>query len=83
MRSIITPIIKGADKDPCVSLNYRGIRFLSCVQKIYSSILNERLIHYVEYFDLLVDEQNGFRKKPSCVDHVYALTSAVHNRLSV
>ncbi len=30
-----------------------------------------------------MDEQNGFRKKRSCVDHVYALTSAVQNRLSI
>ncbi len=83
MRSIITPIPKGADRDPCVPLNYRGIRLLSCVQKIYSSLLNKRLIQNLEYFDLLVDEQNGSRKKRSCVDHVYALTSAVQNRLSI
>ena len=55
MRSIITPSQKGANKVPCVPLNYRGISLLSCVQKIYSIILNKRLIHYVEYFDLLVD----------------------------
>ncbi len=51
--------------------------------KIYSSLLNKRLIQNFKYFDLLVDEQNGSRKKRSCVDHVYALTSAVQNRLSI
>ncbi len=81
--SWITPIPKGADKDPCVPLNYRGISLLSYVQKIYSSILNKRLMQYLEFFDLLVDEQNGFSKNLSCVDHIYAFTSAVQNRLSV
>ncbi len=40
-------------------------------------------MQYLEFLDLLVDEQNGFRKNQSCADHIYALTSAVQNRLSV
>ncbi len=83
MRSIMTLIPKGANKDPCVPLKNRCSSLLSCIQKIYSSILNKRFIQYVEYFDSLVDEQNCFRKKSSYVDHVYALASAVQNRPSV
>ena len=81
-RSVITPIPKGASKDPCVPLNYRGISLLSCLYKMYTSLLNQRLSLYCESNDLLVDEQNGFRAARSCQDHVYVLSSVIQNRKS-
>ena len=60
LRGVIVPIPKGADKDPCVPLNYRGITLLSCVYKVYSSVLNNRLVKYFDLVDAFVDEQNGF-----------------------
>ena len=30
--------------------------------------------------ELLVDEQNGFRKNRACIDHVFSLTSIIRNR---
>ena len=38
LKGLIAPIPKGAGKDPCVPLNYRGITLLSCVSKTYTSI---------------------------------------------
>ena len=78
--SIIAPIPKSASKDPCVPLNYRGISLLSCLYKLYTSMLNLRLTSYCENNDYLVDEQNGFRPKRSCQDHVYVLSSIIRNR---
>ena len=69
--SIISPIPKSASKDPCVPLNYRGITLLSCMYKLYSAALNSRITSHCEMNDLLVDEQNGFRPKRSCQDHIY------------
>jgi hypothetical protein len=66
LRGIINPIPKGADKDPCVPLNYRGVSLLSCVYKTYSSIINNRLVKYLELLNILVEEQNGFRAKRAC-----------------
>jgi hypothetical protein len=82
LRAIISPIPKGADKDPCVPLNYRGVSLLSCMHKTYSSIINNRLMGYFEDQNILVDEQNGFRAKRACVDHVYSLSTIIRNRLA-
>ena len=82
LRGIISPIPKGADKDPYVPLNYRGVSLLSCVYKTYSSIINNRLVRYAEDLGILVDEQNGFRAKRACVDHVYSLSTLIRNRLT-
>ena len=81
-KSVITPIPKSASKDPCVPLNYRGISLLSCMYKVYTACLNSRLSSYCEANNYLVDEQNGFRPKRSCQDHVYALSSIIRNRKS-
>ena len=54
--TIILPITKESTKDPRVPLNYRGISLLSCISKLYSSFLNNRLLSYLE----ANDGQNGF-----------------------
>ncbi len=81
-QAIIKPIPKGADKDPYLPLNYRGISLLSCVSKTYSSILNNRLVSYMEESGMFPEEQNGFRKGRSCQDHIFSLTSIIKNRIS-
>ena len=82
LKAIINPIPKGSSKDPYVPLNYRGISLLSCISKTYTSLINERINKFCEQNDLLVDEQNGFRKGRSCADHLFTLTSVIRNRLS-
>ena len=79
-KAIIAPIPKSSSKDPCVPLNYRGISLLSCIYKLYSSLLNLRLTQHCEENELIVDEQNGFRSKRSCLDHIYVLSTVVRNR---
>ena len=79
-KAILTPVPK-AGKDHLEPLNHRGISILSCVGKLYSSILNNRIINYCDILELLVPEQNGFRKKRSCQDHIFTVTTIVRNRL--
>ena len=43
-RAIISPIPKNVNDDKRVPLNYRGISLLCCTSKIYSAILNQRMI---------------------------------------
>lgn len=81
-KAIICPILKDSSSDPPLPLNYRGISLLSVVAKIYSSVLNNRLVTYQDDNNLLVDEQNGFRSERSCLDHVFTLNSIVKNRNS-
>jgi hypothetical protein len=80
LKALITPIPKGGNKDPFVPLHYRGISLLSCVCKVYSSILNRRIVNYFEFMNLFSDAQNGFRKGRSCSDHIFTLTSIIRNR---
>ena len=63
-------------------LDYRGLALQSCIHKIFSSILNARIVKYMEVNGILADEQNGFRKKRSCLHHVHNLTSLVKTRIS-
>ena len=60
-KAIITPVPKNSMKDPHVPTEYRGVSLLSHIGKIYSQILNNRVVSYCEEIDLFCDEQNGFR----------------------
>ena len=82
-KSIITPIPKSPKDDPKIPLNYRGISLLSTVYKLYSSVLNNRLVNFLEQNNKLEEEQNGFRKGRACLDHIYTVTTVVRNRLKL
>uniref|UniRef100_A0A3P9J295 Reverse transcriptase domain-containing protein n=1 Tax=Oryzias latipes TaxID=8090 RepID=A0A3P9J295_ORYLA len=61
-KSIIKPIPKSPQADTRVPLNYRGISLLCTVYKVFSSILNNQLSQYLETNQVLVEQQNGFRR---------------------
>ena len=82
LRSIINPTPKGAGKYLYIPTNYMGISLISCVGKLYSAVLNDRLVEYLGLLNLIADKQNGFRKDRSCEDHVFVLDSVVKNRLN-
>ena len=75
-KGIIIPIYKkkGDDTDPN---NYRGISLLSCIGKVFTSLVSSRISTYVENFEILGGEQAGFRKKYSTVDHVFVLNGLI------
>ena len=56
------------------------------MHKLYSSVINDRLCEWVEHSDILVDEQNGFRKKQSTIDtidtidHLSSVTNLIETR---
>ena len=77
--SNIKPIPK-PEKDRRDPLQNRCISIMCCVAKLYSSILTTRLQKYLEKNVLLVDEQNGFRSKRSCIDHLFTLVTVLRNR---
>ena len=60
--------------------NYRAISLISCIAKIYSSLLNSRLTSFLEDNNTLADEQNGFRCSRSCEDHVFLLSSIIDSQ---
>lgn len=82
-KAIICPVLKDKSSDKRVPLNYRGISLLSCVSKLYTSFINKRLTTYLETNGVLADEQNGFRAKRSCEDHIFTNNSIIRNNNSV
>ena len=79
-RAIICPIPKDMSKCMYDPSNYRGISVLPCIAKLYSIILNNRIVKYYDVLDIIVDEQYGFRTDLSCLHHIYTLTSIVRHR---
>ena len=72
----IIPIFKnkGESNNPT---NYRPITILSCLGKLFTSILNNRLNSYLEEFAILSENQAGFRKGYSCTDHIFTLNTLI------
>ena len=73
-KGLIFPIFKGgtveAKQDP---MNYRGITLLSVVGKLYTIVLKNRLEEWCESKGILAEEQAGFRKARSTIDHIFTL----------
>ena len=69
---LIVPIYKnkGDIRNPD---NYRGITLLSCIGKLFTSILNYRLSEFLDESGALGEEQAGFRSGYSTQDHVFTL----------
>ncbi len=63
-------------------LHYRGISLLSCVSMVFTCFSNNRITTYLDTMDLIEDEQNGFRKDGSYLDHIYVLSSINRNRIN-
>ena len=53
---------------------------LAC--KMYADVLNKRLLKWLECNNKICDEQNGFRPKRSCEDHIYTLHSIIKSSLA-
>ena len=69
---IIKPLYKNKGDINDVN-NYRGITLLSCLGKLFTSILNSRLYTYLTDENILGNEQAGFRSQHSTLDHIFAL----------
>jgi exonuclease III len=69
---LIKPIYKnkGSKNDPD---NYRGITILSCFGKLFTALINKRLVKFLEDTGHIGPEQAGFRKGYSTVDHIFTL----------
>jgi hypothetical protein len=77
-KGIICPIHKDGDKKQ--TRNYRGITLLSNVGKIYTYVLNRRLLGWCERNQVLVEEQAGFRPRRGCPDQHFSLVEILKNR---
>ena len=69
---LVKPIYKNKG-DPTKPDNYRPITLLSCLGKVFTCILNHRLETFGNEINLLKENQAGFRKSYSTLDHVLTL----------
>ena len=79
-KAIIAPVPKQG-KDPYEPLSYRGISLLSCIGKVYSALIESRIVKYCDMLGLIADEQNGFRRGRSCSEHIFLVTSIIRSRV--
>ena len=78
--SIICPLHKKGDRsDPG---NYRAIALINSMCKIFTNILNLRLIDWCETNDMISESQAGFRRSYSTIDNAFTLQALVQKYLS-
>ena len=69
----IIPAFKSDDSfDPN---NYRGISVSSCLGKLFTLVINERLIKFLDIENTLSSFQIGFRRGYRTSDHVFVLNT--------
>ena len=76
LEGFIVPIFKNKG-DPKDVNNYRPITILSCLGKLFTSILNMRLSEFLEKNNIINENQAGFRKGFSCADHIFTLHALI------
>lgn len=57
--------------------NYRGITINSCLSKVFNSILNNRLVEFLNVNSIMKDEQIGFLKGARTADHIFKLKTLI------
>ena len=77
---IIIPLHKKGDKND--ANNYRGITLLSCLSKIFTSILNSIIVSFCEENNGISDAQFGFKKGSSTTGAIFALNTLVEHFLN-
>ena len=74
------PIFKnGSYNDPN---NYRGIAIMSCLGKLFCTVVNIRLYTWIEKHGKLSPWQGGFRKKIGCNFQCFRLMATVFSQFS-
>ena len=73
---VIKPIYKnkGSPQNP---ENYRPISLLSCLGKLFTCIINNRLKKYADETNLINETQAGFRKNFSTADNIFIVRSLI------
>jgi len=74
----ISPLFKKGYKQDIQ--NYRPIAVLSVFSKILEKMMYNRLLSFLKKFNILTDEQNGFRNK-NLLKLLFTLSLKIHNKL--
>ena len=75
-QSYQVPLYKSGDKLECN--NYRGISICSCLCKLFTSIMQTHLLHFLENNKKISKHQAAFRPGHSTSDHIFTLKSIIN-----
>jgi hypothetical protein len=80
-KGILMPIFKnrGSQSDPN---SYREATLNSCISKMFSAVLNNRLTKFSDECELITNAQAGFRKGFSTNDAIFILHALISIYLS-
>ena len=81
-RALIIPIQKGRVCERSNLNTYRGISSLTCVGKLFTKSINNRLTEWSEDNDSVSEVQAGFTKGKSMIDKMFIFQSIITNYLS-
>ena len=75
-KGILIPIfkIKGSKSDPN---SHRGVTLNSCISKMFSVVLINRLTKFSDEFELITNAQAGFGKGFSTNDNIFILYALI------
>ena len=76
LEGIIRPIYKNKGDIKNVE-NFLPITILSCLGKLFTAMLNNRLTEFLDKNDKLSENQAGFRKGSGTTDHMFVLNSLI------
>ncbi|GBN50740.1 putative RNA-directed DNA polymerase from transposon BS [Araneus ventricosus] len=76
--SVVVPIPK-PNSDLSLPQNYRPISLLSCLCKVFESVLLRRLNQFLDDNNLIISEQFGFQKQLSTNQQLVRVTELIHD----
>ena len=79
-KAIILPVFKKGNVNEVK--NYRGISLISNLGKLFTSVLNQRLLKWSQCNDVITDAQFGFRPGYGTVDAIFVLNSIISQTLN-
>ena len=77
-KALIVPI-KKEGKETNDAANYRPISLTSCMCKLVERIINSRLMWYLEHYNVLINEQAGFRRHRSTENQVTYISQEIED----
>ena len=68
----VVPLFKSGD--PMLFTNYRPISLLSVISKVFEKVMYTRLLNFIDTYNILINNQFGFRKSHSSYMALIVLT---------
>ena len=65
------------DGNACDPNNYRGLTINSCLGKVFNSVINNRLIEFLDKNNIIDNKQIGFKRKARTSDHIFIVNALI------